>query len=535
MDRVRRGVVAMVVTWFAVVGLAALTFDYVEGDDAASISHHALGGDDDLQPTRAAYEAGADTLLGLLPADEPTLRVTGVVVTFAAAPVMLILALALADRWRAADGLRGPSTVIAGVATAAVGIAAMPEFSYLGLAYQPAVPALACLFGAHLALRPVVEGRETTWTRLLATSALFGFGASLRWDTAVYAAVIVADLVIVGGWRPRRNQVLAWIGFAAVTWAVVVLAGGGDPTGLVDAFDVGTSGRERAEERSQLQVLAGLTTVVTPGVAVLGAVGLVISPRRGSLVALAAIGLVELVGLQFSSPKLYLWLAPALLYLTALGAGHLVGLWHRWGIVAVVAVLALPWVVGLQVQRDDAAWGPGFEIQSFTRAESDDTTAVAVGAGTALPTPEGPRALGGHLWALIGGERRDLVQDLADERSAQVDIAQARGAPLVVAEGADGYLTAELARRGYRPEPYTELDGIRVRSFGGRSPSVLMVKVDDRAELDAALALAGTESRSGAVVVTAYPSGIRELHRDGMSLEPIGPTSGILSPPAASD
>src|SRR5947209_6585769 len=84
--------------FFILVYKISLSFQYTEGDDAMNVVYHALGRRPSSQPPYSPYHGMMDVLLGVLPADEPVLRVATIVLTASAAPAMVLLMLELAFR-----------------------------------------------------------------------------------------------------------------------------------------------------------------------------------------------------------------------------------------------------------------------------------------------------------------------------------------------------------------------------------------------------------------------------------------------------
>ena len=65
-----------------------------------------------------------------------------------------------------------------------------------------------------------------------------------------------------------------------------------------------------------------------------------------------------------------------------------------------------------------------------------------------MPTPEGPRPLLGHGWALLGGDQRRLTVARDVARRMLVERALEEEIPILILQGAPGFVLSELARRG---------------------------------------------------------------------------------------
>jgi hypothetical protein len=129
-------------------------------------------------------------------------------------------------------------------------------------------------------------------------------------------------------------------------------------------------------------------------------------------------------------------------------------------------ILLFPWVIGIRATYGDSAWGPGFELRDFDRPPSNQgfKAWMVVGAGSAIPTPEGPRPLWGHGGVLLGGGWRDLANARAAGRERLAELAIKESVPLLSLNGSAPLVVVEFAKRGYEP-----LDS----PFGRANPSGL--------------------------------------------------------------
>lgn len=553
----------LVVLGFAAVYAASLTFVYVEGDDASSIAYHALGRQPSIQPPYSPYQGLMDRILGVLPAHEPTLRITAIALSSLAALLFVLLTLDFVFARLPEAGRDGKGWL------AAFLLAACPELFYLGLFYDPNVVAMVLLLAAHRLIRraPRTQGLPDLASGrgrlLLALSlAAFGFGTACRWDMATYGAVIVADLAL--GLGPpstdvpqatlRRRLIFAltwgagagvavlgalWIsGYGVVTLAQKVIWGVGMATG-----------ESKFSRQLDLRTVLGLLPMLSPAFVLASGFGLGVLARRRDPRALFVLlgGLLMAPWINLGIPKYLLAGFPGL----ALGmAAGLTALWRgfadrgpRLG-AAVRALLILlvagPWGVGLRAFDPDRSWGPGFEIRPFDEepaaTEHSWPAWPVLGAGLALPTSEGPRPTGGHAPVLAGGWRT-LVSQLDDERRTAIDTALRLGLPLLQDQG-EGYATSHLVRLGFRTQDPTEHlriessdrvierrfehpSGDRLLVLRCRNRSSLTEGGDDFDELSAA---AGRR-----VVIYGYGSTLRGLHRLApAALDGFGTTSAIL-------
>jgi len=430
----------VILVCFALVYAASLRFGYVEGDDASSIAYHLYGRNSAIQPPFSPYHSMMDTVLGLLPINEPLLRTVAVGLTSIAAVAVVIFTLALVFDWLKPLPLsRG---LIAGVV-----LLASPEFFYLGLVYLPGVIAMALVLASHTILRRAgtdgalpnintYRGRAT----LLLSAVVFGVGAACRWDIAVYGGVIAADLLfgfgdrsgyLLDSVRRRWKVCIVWGGLALLGFFLALVVSGYSPSTVLDEFQ--KIQNFLGERLSQItETIGGLQPLVTPAFGLFVLVGLaVLLRRRDPLLIVIAVGLVlVLPWVSRGLPKLILPAVPGLVACVVVGFTRL---WtqfrpQRWqGVLrfAVAALLLTPWLVGVRVIYDDSAFGPGFETRPYDRPLPGSTqiSPAVFGAGTLFPTSEGPRGLFGHAAVLLGGDWRAALVGRWMEMETALDYA----------------------------------------------------------------------------------------------------------------
>ena len=561
---------ALVVLLFAIVYAASLTFVYVEGDDASSIAFHAMGRQPSIQPPYSPYQGMMDLALGLLPAQEPFLRVTAMAVTSLATVLFVLLVLDLVLDW-----FRDVRTDRKWILPLVL-LGASPELFYQGLFYNPNMVAMVLLLTAHKLLRmaPQVNGLPDLGSlrgRLFVALSLlfFGFGAACRWDMTAYGAVIVADLVLRRDRHPdaSRHQTfrgrlvfaLGWGLGAAVAVLMALWISGYSPATLAEKVIWGygmATGQSRFSRHFDLRTLLSVWSLLSPAFLLMSGAGLVVLARRRDPLALIAVLsiLLMLPWATLGIPKYLLAGFPGLVACMATG---FFALWAygqrqdrrmlRFGIRAtLIALLIGPWLLGLRVLDPERSWGPGFELRGFDRpiaigqltdngTEARDAWPV-FGAGLALPTSEGPRPIGGHA-AVLTGSWRSLVAELDAERSTAITTALEMQTPLLQDQG-EGFATSHLLRLGFSTQDPTEhlrndrsarVIARRFTHSGG--DRLLVLRCRDRSALTAGgddfqklLEAAGRK-----VVIYGYGSTLRQLFELAPgALRSIGKTSAVL-------
>jgi hypothetical protein len=450
--------IVLVLFLFAVVYSQSLTFVYVEGDDATSIAYHAFGRKPDLQPPYSAYQSMMDGLLALLPASEKLVRVTALCLVSLGPPLVSIFITLLAFEWT--PGLMRIQPWIACLLVPLL----VPELFYLGLVYTPAILALAAVLGAHLWVRrrliSTYSNGRTVFSDpgFLLSAVLFGVGAAFRWDVLAYGGLIVVDIWLGTGLLRQRSKRpgadrfragLFWGALALSSWVASATLNGYGPFAILKT--VRESGP--LEHYPELAVFAAtIQPFTTPGIFLFGLIGCIVLFRyKHRLILILALSLILAARfLPFGVPKWFLIAVPPVIVCSLVGfCAAWNGLRQQQGTrhvvrLAMILLVLAPWLFGFHVSHGDSAYGPGFEIKPFDHTVTAKQNAhLVIGPGALVPTSEGPRALGGHAWVLLGGGWRKIGEQGAAQISQAVQEALERKLPLLMDEQ-QGFAAATL-------------------------------------------------------------------------------------------
>ena len=576
MNRLLHNYAFWIIAAFALVFACSHRFAYVEGDDATSIAYHVLGRDASLQPPYSAYNGMMDKLLGFLPPSEPVLRVAALGISSIAAVVFVLLAFKLVFDWL------GQTSSTQRVTVALITLAACPELFFLGMAYTPGLVAMCFMLGAHLALRHALRpgatagGHRPAWGWFVASLALFGFGASCRWETLTYGIVPVVDLWLGFSAQRLHKPSLRQIAFGIVWGALALVAAfafigvsGYGPKAMIEFVKLSqkaSSGELRSGTGYGLRNVIGIyQPFFTPAFLLLLLVGFCSALMKSrALLVKAMIGLLPLLPMIYNgAPKLLLAAFPGLALLVAVGIEKL---WFsmrsgprlQLARVALPLLVLAPWLIGIRIFSPDTQWGPGFEVRTAS-VESQSIDAVAgkpraigiakvtpvLGAGFAFSTPEGPRPFGGFGAVLLGGGWRNHLGEREAERRKVIEKALATKHPILQDDGNamvlihlldQGFATRDKAPKSVlKPGGTTPWDenGLCRRTFAhadGRSVTLLQLKGNSLLFKPDQLDKLVTGAKLGPVILhSGYSSTLAKLFKAApQSAQALGPFSATV-------
>jgi hypothetical protein len=510
----------------------SLIFIYIEGDDATSIAYHLLGRNPNLQLPYSPYQGMMDTVMSLLPAQEQILRVTGMGLSAIAGVLFGYLLSRLVFEWNPNIPKSAKPVV------ALLILFAAPELFYLGLSYKPALLAIDFLICAHLILRtikPFNLNSSRNRVLFLISLVLFGVGVSFRWNTIVYGAVIAADLFFVQGMASDRKQraliCMGW-GLSALVFSLATIFLSNlnvlDISHAVSTMQsvlnqVGTDG-----SNAYLSMLLALSPLFTPGMVIAAVIGFGLlvfrKDRMWIVVAAGLLGVLPFV--RSGSPKNLITFIPELAFCFTIGIR---AIWnfdrYSWknntARIAILAVILIPWIIGIRAIWGDTAWGPAFELKPYDRPENEANQFYPVfGTGSAFPTPGIPRPIYGYFDNLFGGPLKNLEQTLSDERGRVVNTAISQHLPIVMTGWTPDYFVIELYKRGYATTDFaykesTVASGFFDRNFtdtAGHKVLVIHNEISDRDGGVIARKLEPIGRQFGKIILMGYPGSMRALY-----------------------
>jgi hypothetical protein len=473
-----------------------------------------------------------DTVMSLLPAQEQVLRVTGMGLSGLACVCFGYLMSRLVFDWNRDISPRAKPVITL------LFLFSAPELFYLGLSYKPALLAIDLLLCSHLLLRTMESfNLSTTRNRVLfiISLLLFGLGVSFRWNTVVYGAVIVADILFISGlWKDTKQKVLfcaAWGLLALLSSITAIFLSNLNVLDLSHAFStmqsvltqVGTD-----SSNAYLSMLLALSPLFTPGMVIASIVGFsLLVYRKDKLWIPVTAGLLGVLPfVRSGSPKNLITFIPELALCFSIGIIAIWNFdkstWKKYAVrTAVLAVIFIPWVVGVRAVWGDTAWGPAFELKAYDRPENQANQFYPVlGTGSAFPTPGIPRPIYGYFDNLIGGSLKNLELTLSIERSKVVDTAISENLPIVMTGWTPDYFVIELYKRGYATKDASYKESLIANGFferllidsEGQSVYLFHNEISDRDGQEIARKLNPLASQYGKVILVGYPGSMRALY-----------------------
>ncbi len=568
---------------FGIIYICSLTFKYVEGDDASSVAFHALGRNPDLQPPYSPYHGMMDVFLNFLPANESVVRHVAVSLTAATSVIAFLLVIDLIKDWL--PNLRGFRLTL----TTIFLLLCIPEIFYLSLFYTPSLTALFFVLVAHkllkLAINPqngLVKFNSSGGVLFILSIIIFGIGTACRWDIGSYLIVILADLIfnnytvrenfdgeprfdtfgdsIIAEREPlnyQRIRLAVFFGAAAFLASILAIFFSGCELGaIISIFRL--AGEEVSSQDSIFATIGAFQTFFTPAFVIFFSIGFVwLVIRRKKSAAFVFLTVLPFLIWTFSrEPKMILPALPSLFLAAAVGVNFV---WFEisqkykvWFRILAVIVIILPWLIGIHVNSPNTSWGPGFEVRTLDTQENSRNAKntfedknqekqisiknfkIVFGSGFAVPTPEGPRPLGGHFHTLIGDGWKTFVRKSDEEKALVLQKAFAENMNILQDDRNSGLVT-KLLEAGYitgDPRNKFSDEGVNDRFFYNEKQSVHLQSLRTRSTLFSKKMmsdLAAINPNKKIVLYSGYSSTIRKLIDTAPNaIQILGPSSAIL-------
>lgn len=478
----------------------ALNFNYVEGDDAATVLYHLCGRNPEIQQPYAAYNSGMDFLLehsGLT--SEPGLRIFAVAVSFVSGLLILVFSVLLLELLFEKSEMTGARSRLYFYLVLPFLI---PDVFFHSLIVNPSNISFALLLVSLLFYIRFLKGKHRK--DLILAMALFAVSVPFRWTMLIalplYAGFFLYFYPLAN--YPKQTWLLAGkiaLANAAGVLLSIVLIGisGYDPDRIRKTI-ASTANYLEKSDVSVLGMLASGTAFLTPGLLLLVFFALLriyALHKSGKSVSVRIFGLLLLSVSPFFLFGFYplykysMTFLPALFVLLLLGFDYLRYQKVLRGIF--VAAVFLPWLIGIEIDASGTFCGPGFELnmnkivaqgQNVKGENPDNRIKIkkvrpVFASGFYMPMPEGPRPLYGYFYALFGGQWKEQIAVFTHERDQLYAFLEKNPGATYFEEG-KFYFLCDLYRHGFRTGTgYLRSDQGNYRVFKKGTRSIVVREV----------------------------------------------------------
>lgn len=476
-----------VVLLFIIVYAFALTYVYVEGDDACTVAYHALGRNLDFQQPYSPYHGMVDFVLKFFPANEPFLRYFSITLSAFSALLFVVLSMRLVSVWLPADSQKSLIFFIPILPIIA------PELLFFGLIYMPSVVAMSLILIGHLMARRSFQGPGQNYVTFFLSLALYGLGASFRWDVAVYGIVIFVDILFIvlkkGQWNaPNLLKLGIWSALSIMSVLLFIYISGYPPAKIIETI---TWAKKYlgAKQVSYFKRIGVIISLITPAFLLCFVLGIIRMgfEKKWPYLLVALVGFLPKLYLGVSFlPKALIMVLPGVFLILYYGFDLIFDKSSKYfnyfdGKVPLPKILfflalVLPWFIGIKIDAGNTSRGPGFEVSYKESPDYDrnaaldnkvslDKIKIGLKAGFPIPTPEGPRPVWGYGGVFFGGEWRALVTKKNKERDMVINLSQKENLP-ILQNNDYCILLVNLLRDGYKEKnPVFTHDLYKARAF----------------------------------------------------------------------
>lgn len=476
-----------------------LNFNYVEGDDAATILYHLCGRNPQIQQPYAAYNSGFDSLLQMSGLQgEPALRTFAVSVSFVSGFLILVL-LALLLETIFKDSPESPKRRLYFYLLLPF---LLPDIIFHSLIVNASNVSLVLLLGSLVCFVRFLQ--KERYGLLAWSMVLLAVSIPFRWTTLIALPLYIGFFTYFHPlkkytrptWLLLLRIVLANVAAVILGLLLIGLTG----YNLTDMYRTVTSatGYMDASAVSALSLLASGSAFLTPGLLLLLLLGVfaVWKAERQTISAMSGLLLFSVAPFVvlgfYPFYKYSITALPVLFIFLFIGFGYLKGRRILSGIF--IAAVAIPCLVGIQIEAKGTFYGPGFgwqlrkaEANLSTENNPDDRIKIEraypkLSAGFLMPMAEGPRPLYGYFYALFAGQWKQQVADFTQEREQLFDFLEKNPDAAYFEEG-KFYFLCDLYRHGFRTETgFLESDQGDYRVFRKGQRSIVVREVPSEAK-----------------------------------------------------
>ena len=528
-----------------------LNFNYVEGDDAATILYHLCGRNSEIQTPYASYNSGLDFLIKIsnLKGEVP-LRTFAVSVSFISGFLVLsLLVLFLDTFFERTQIVNDKNKVYLYILLPFI----VPDMIFHSLIINSTSISFVFLLSSLIVFIKFLMTNQIKF--LLLSTLMFAIAIPFRWTTLT-AMPLYMGLALYYNPIQEYSKNTWWLflkiivaNLVGVFLAIVFI----DVTGynIFNIYNtiIATTGYLENSERSILSILATASAFLTPSLLFLVFLSIfkIIELNKkqpkfglsiGSLLLLS-ISPFFIVGF-FPSFKFLITIFPMILIIILLGFDYLVR--SKSLLIIFFVLLVGSWIIGVQLDVKGTFSGPGFELntqKSINSNKSQDNnpdTRIKIDkinfkfdSGFYLPMLEGPRPLYGYFYVLFADGWKNQINLFTQEREKIFEYLVKNKNAVYIQDRKTAYFQCDLYRKGLATQTnFLESKNDSYRNFKNQNISINVHVIPENNIKMEWITNYLKETKSPVIYRSSYSSEILKLYENKENkIEVLGPFTAI--------
>lgn len=514
-----------------------LETSYIEGDDASTILYHLMGRDSDIQSPYSIYHSGFDFLLNYLSINENVLRNFAVYLSFFFGGFMLfIFGFILLKIKKNNEYLNKYFVFLIPIF--------IPEIFFNSVLINPTNIGYVFVLLAFIFLLNYLDSGKIYY--LILYAVFFGFGIPFRWSLLMAAPFSLGLFLFYTDLKPTRRQIthFMWSSIFAFLFANLFLnISGYTIKDLVQAFLWGKSYVDNGQY-SKLSMTAISLSFLTIPIIICFIAGLLQTFIIQKEIIFSRLIFIFLSISPFfilsfhTSFKHSITLIPILLYFSLIGFSFLIK--YNVGKTLLTTSTLFIWFIGIHVDSDGMAYGPGFQSKNISFQGSNNVVpdervkvkniGLSFSGGLSMPTPEGFRPLFGYWHVIFGGEWKKLVNSYELNREKVIDIAENKEV-ILFQDRKTAILQCELIRKGYHASEYLSLEQYTYRAFVKCGDTIVMNFIPEGINKKQWIIDFVQNSEHPIILQSSYSSLVSSIAFECSTCQLLNPFALVLNPP----
>lgn len=536
---------------FLFLYLFTLNFNYVEGDDAATILYHLCGRNPLIEQPYASYNSGLDFLIELTNyQSEESLRNFAVLVSFISGFLVLVLyALFLDVFFEGNKEVNVKNRIYLYILLPFI----VPDIIFHSLLVNSTNISFVFLLCSLILFIKFLKSNRNIL--LIFSTILFAIAIPFRW-TMFIALPLYMGLALYfypiqyyskDTFKLFVKTILANL-LGVILAILFIYVTGYNLQGIYETIQ-STTGYLENSEKSLLSILATGSAFLTPSLLILIFMSFFKIHELDKKQPKTFISIISFVLLSispfilfgfFPSYKFLITLFPMLLILMVFGIDYLFK--RKWlKIVFLIAVMA-PWFIGIQLDVTGSFCGPGFELNTNKKIQSDtehienpdkrikiEGINLKFNSGFYMPMLEGPRPLYGYFYAIFVNGWKNQIDLFTQERQKIIDLLLNDENIIFIQDRKTAYIQCDLYRNGFSTQTnFINKKDYSYRNFKKNDFSIKMYVVPDNYSKSDWISNFLKTTKKTVIYRSSYSNDILQLYNDKENkIEIIGPFTVI--------